>query len=125
MAGDERIVPVHGQLSIGIIFGGFQLRELAVRVGTDGGEGFINSGACPSGDISGDIVEVGVGTVYRIGGDTGGRGGGVTSLRQQDLGAGVVVGKGNFIIISTTILSDNTTGLFRRGVSESFHAFGI
>ena len=28
----------------------------------------------PSGDISGDIVEVGVGTVYRIGGDAGGRG---------------------------------------------------
>ena len=122
MAGDERIVAVYSRQSVVIIFdGGFQLREVAVRV--DGGEGFVNSGACPSGDI-GDIVEVGAGTVYRVGGDAGGRGGGVTSLRQQDLGAGVVAGKGN-AIFNTIILSDDTTGQFRRDVSGSFHAAGI
>ena len=123
MAGDDSIVAVHGQLSVGIIFGGFQLREVAVRV--DGGEGFLNSGACPSGDIRGDIVEVGAGTVYRVGGDVGGRGSSGISYRQLDLGAGVVVGKRNCTIIITYIISGNTTDMFFRDASDSFHSFGI
>lgn len=96
------------------------MRELAVRIGTDGGEGFRIFGASPRGSNRGSFVEVEVGTVYRMGGDVFGRDGLIITYRQLDLGAGVVVGKGSIII-----LSDNTTGLFIRGVPGSFHAFDI
>ena len=121
LGGKERALPVLCRQAIVAKANDlFQLRELATRIGADGAEGFCIFGASPVSDLVGDLIEEGIGAVYRIGGDVGGRGGGVISYRQLDLGAGVVVGKGSIII-----LSDNTTGLFIRGVPGSFHAFDI
>lgn len=89
----------------------FQLREhTGLLIGADGGEGFVITISYPRRDRVGNLDEVEVGAVYRIGGDVGGWGGGIFSYRQLDLGAGIIVGKDIIIITTSTILSDNAAG---------------